>query len=949
MNQNRHTLGFHTAVAFTSILLIFSLLWSSTYLSPFLPSAFSNLVGISGTANAAVTSQTFTTAGTSTFAVPAGVTSITVKAWGAGGGGKSSAATGGGGGFAQATISVTPGESLEVKVGGGGGGGGGGIGSNGGGGGGGYSALLRGATFLIQAGGGGGGSATLTGNGGAGGGVSGVAGTTSSGARGGGGGTASAGGAGGTGFAGGDGAAGSANQGGTGGIAGDGSGGGAGAGGTNGGGAGGPTGTGTSDAGGGGGGGRFGGGGGEAASASGIAGGGGGGGSSLVTGTNTVQTAGSGTTPGNNTDTDYISGTGVGSAVVGESTWDILAASYLQVKSVSAQDTWPISVFFKPDGTKMYMVGSTGDEIDEYNLSTPWNISTAVFLQVKAVGSWDTGPSGISFKPDGTKMYFVGNTGAEVDEFNLSTPWSVSTASFVQVKSVSAQDGTPTGLFFKPDGTKMYVVGGTGDEIDEYNLSTPWNISTAVFLQVKSVSAQDTAPKSLFFKPDGTKMYITGFNGAEVDEFNLSTPWSVSTASFVQARTVSLQDTGPRGLFFKPDGTKMYITGDVGVGVYEYDLNNARNLAGGGGAVVITWDIAPVATPANTSGYAWSENIGWVSFNCKDNIDTCSTTNYGVSVDSVSGIMSGYAWSENVGWISFNTADTTGCPYGTCQAKASNGTISGWAKALATADGWDGWISLNCSNNNSCGTPNYGLTISGSAFHGFAWGGDVIGWLQFNCLDDLSCGNFDYKVSATSTSTPTILNFTASSPVQENGNSSLNWGSYGANVCTASGGWSGNKATGTTTESVGPLSVDTSFTLTCANSFGDSVFQTRNVTVSPNPSFSLSSSNNIKKSGIQARSSATTIRASSIGGFGSNISLSASPSTLGGVHVTYTFSDTLLSSGEYSTGSILSLTSSSTIPVGQYIITITGDSGGVAKQTNVILNISGSSRRIEEF
>ena len=57
-----------------------------------------------------------------TFRVPLGVSTIKVKAWGAGGGGGSCAATnrGGGGGFATATIAVTGGEGLRVVVGKGG-------------------------------------------------------------------------------------------------------------------------------------------------------------------------------------------------------------------------------------------------------------------------------------------------------------------------------------------------------------------------------------------------------------------------------------------------------------------------------------------------------------------------------------------------------------------------------------------------------------------------------------------------------------------------------------------------------------------------------------------------------------------------------------------------------------------------------------------------------------
>ena len=259
--------------------------------------------------------QTFGTAGSSSFTVPAGVTSVTVKAWGGGGGGADSGAYGGGGGFAQGTITVTPGTTLTVYV-----GGGGTVGTYtvGGAGGGGYSAVTNGSTYLVQAGGGGGAAPDLSGPvGGAGGGSSGAAGTTGYyGGTGGGGGTTIGGGAKGTG--GGNGTDGSANQGGLGGyynVNGDppsaGSPGGGPAGGANGGGAGGQG----ANSGGGGGGGRFGGGGGGASNSTG-GGGGGGGGSSLVTAsaTGVVQTAGSGTTPGNNTDSDYTGTVGVGGA-----------------------------------------------------------------------------------------------------------------------------------------------------------------------------------------------------------------------------------------------------------------------------------------------------------------------------------------------------------------------------------------------------------------------------------------------------------------------------------------------------------------------------------------------------------------------------------------------------------------------------------------------------------
>lgn len=274
-----------------------------------------------GGADCRGTISEFTSAGTDTYTVPSGVTSVIVKAWGGGGGSGGggsfggSSGDGGGGGYTTSTLSVTPGEDLSVRV--GGGGGGGNIsGTGGGGGGGGYSGLFRSSTPLLIAGGGGGGggsraSTTHGGDGGSGGCGESVTeacdGKTSVTNAGGTGGSDSTGGYQGVGNC--NGGAGSSLTGGgganksyfscsTGGNAG----------GTNGGGAGG-TGRsgfpGDNSGGGGGGGGYYGGGGGSGGgNESSGAGGGGGGGSSYATGTAATTTAGNGTTPGNASDAD---------------------------------------------------------------------------------------------------------------------------------------------------------------------------------------------------------------------------------------------------------------------------------------------------------------------------------------------------------------------------------------------------------------------------------------------------------------------------------------------------------------------------------------------------------------------------------------------------------------------------------------------------------------------
>jgi DNA-binding beta-propeller fold protein YncE len=259
--------------------------------------------------------------------------------------------------------------------------------------------------------------------------------------------------------------------------------------------------------------------------------------------------------------------------------WNVYSASYSQVFSVAAQETAPTGIFFKPDGTKMYVIGHTGDDVNEYTLSHPWNVSSASYVQIFSVAAQETTPNDIFFKPDGTKMYVIGSTGDDVNEYTLSDPWNVSSASYVQIFSVAAQETAPTGIFFKPDGTKMYVIGSTGDDVNEYTLSDPWNVSTASYVQVFSVNTEETTPTGIFFKPDGTKMYVIGQTGDDVNEYTLSDPWNVSSASYVQIFSVAAQETAPTGIFFNPDGTRMYVLGDTNDFVSEYTLGTAWNVS----------------------------------------------------------------------------------------------------------------------------------------------------------------------------------------------------------------------------------------------------------------------------------------------------------------------------------------------------------------------------------
>lgn len=136
-------------------------------------------------------------------------------------------------------------------------------------------------------------------------------------------------------------------------------------------------------------------------------------------------------------------------------------------------------------------------------------------------------------------------------------------------------------------------------------------------------------------------------------------------------------------------------------------------------------------------------------------VETCNLVDYGVDIPNGSGNLSGYAWSENLGWISFNASDLAGCPSGVCSARRTNDNkLEGWARiigikdefALNNSGGWQGFISLKDTLN---ATPIYQVKIDNSTgkLFGFGWNGenknDPVVTPGINIANGL--GYFDFK------------------------------------------------------------------------------------------------------------------------------------------------------------------------------------------------------------
>ena len=321
-----------------------------------------------------------------------------------------------------------------------------------------------------------------------------------------------------------------------------------------------------------------------------------------------------------------------GTETAGTVGYNLAGASYDSVSfSVASQDTLPGAFAMKNDGTILYMHGATNDRLYQYTLSTAWDLSTASYASKNFLTSTQNGNAGpVAFKADGTSFYVSGSTNDTVYQYDMSTAWDISTASYASKSfSLSSQETVPTGLFFKSDGTKMYMTGSGTDSIYQYSLSTAWDVSTASYDSVTfDLSSQGTASASLFFKSDGTEFYTTDSNG--VFKYSLSTAWDISTTSYVETFDTTTESTSPRQSWFKSDGTKMFVLGLTNDTIYQYSTvqdTQTLDLSTGtyfsftpSGATTVAFTNAPASGKAvgfaveingDGSAITWPDSVKW--------------------------------------------------------------------------------------------------------------------------------------------------------------------------------------------------------------------------------------------------------------------------------------------------------------------------------------------------
>lgn len=219
--------------------------------------------------------------------------------------------------------------------------------------------------------------------------------------------------------------------------------------------------------------------------------------------------------------------------------------------------------FVNAEGTELYTTDA-GDDVKQWTMATKWTISSATLTHTLDLNARNDDLRGVSFKPDGTKMYVGGGNTDHIYEFDLSTPWLLSSAVYLQELDITGSETQLEGFYMREDGKRLYTSGTSGvDRIMEWQLSTAWDITTGVKIDEIAVTAN---PKGITFNKDGDFVYFPT-SATDIQIWKLTSVFRISTAS-ASTTFVGTPLPGPVDIKFNPNGRKMFLMNPTKVGEF---------------------------------------------------------------------------------------------------------------------------------------------------------------------------------------------------------------------------------------------------------------------------------------------------------------------------------------------------------------------------------------------
>jgi len=337
----------------------------------------------------------------------------------------------------------------------------------------------------------------------------------------------------------------------------------------------------------------------------------------------------------------------------------IAAISQAGLKKVGSEQTnlyttgltTPYGFAWSPDGLHLYLTYS-GDYIRHIECTSPFNTSGSSTQATFTCASYDSSTYSLEVSPNGRYLYFGGTERDTINQFTMENQWDISTnptnnlfsPGYEQINkrlnnilSIGSADANIRGLEFNNDGTKFYLVGYGDDNIQQFTLSTAYDVGTASYDGAYSLGGDGlTTPHSLRWNNNGTKFFVVNYGTDAVVEYSVSNAYDVTSGTITEGTnfTTTSYESNPYDVGFNSDGTQMFVIGNGSDKIHEWTLSTGFDLSSTvtyvsgtalGTANPIHFDFNPTGTKLVVVDYNTDEVK---AYNLSTGFDSSTISNY---------------------------------------------------------------------------------------------------------------------------------------------------------------------------------------------------------------------------------------------------------------------------------------------------------------------------------
>ena len=244
-----------------------------------------------------------------------------------------------------------------------------------------------------------------------------------------------------------------------------------------------------------------------------------------------------------------------------------------QLPLTSGASNDPQALFLRDGGDELYVADQNSLRVNEWEFSTSYELDTATInssnfinVQLEFQDIYD-----IDFRSDGTMLFVLGRGDkapftTQLTRYELSSAWDLTSVSGIST-TISIANETLGHRAFQvvSNGSKIITVSPQDATFYEYALASSYDITTIGFTTEVTVT-DDAAPCELFFNSNGEKLLVLGGDQTKFLEYNLSTGFDLDTIGIGSTSAVSLGAGVTNSMTCKPDGERIYVLNNSGVG-----------------------------------------------------------------------------------------------------------------------------------------------------------------------------------------------------------------------------------------------------------------------------------------------------------------------------------------------------------------------------------------------